>query len=335
MRSRWLATLTALLALILVVGLIPTGTTEAARNTGLNWSIRCDSFINIEGSVALDRDNTGAGREMLNITATDALGNVLFSADESFIVGGSLIYPVGAKFDYAFAPQANPIRVQLTSVAGNGLPSQVVYATLGSCSTLGTVPQDEFTLIDFLDGRTSPTAPINTVPPGGANDPAVIAQQVGYLVVDTGFLNIRSGDSIQYTVVGRVAEGTELIVLGRNETRSWFYVQAGDVIGWVRSELTYVRGDLTTAPVVPVVGEFIQPRLFTFTTNPVRTIPVEGAVVVCDVPGQREYFIIGRTANITWYQVEVDCNGVTTTGWIRADRGAVRNPGGFFIPVTG
>jgi len=44
--------------------------------------------------------------------------------------------------------------------------------------------------------------------------------------------------------------------------------------------------------------------------------------------------VIGRDIGTDWYEIEAICNGYYVTGWIEADKGAIRNPAEVFIPVT-
>ncbi len=93
------------------------------------------------GSHVLDRDNTGAGQEQLRIDVTDGLGNLLYTITFQNTLG---TYAAGmiATTNYATAPQANPIRFTLTSLAGNGLPEQVDVDVTGDCESVPTANCD-------------------------------------------------------------------------------------------------------------------------------------------------------------------------------------------------
>lgn len=333
-----------LAVLIIVFGLMQTSQVAAATRDGLTLKVTCDGFISRGGAINLTRDNTGVGREQITFVATDGLGNTIFNpTSESFVVGGRLTFPVGLYFAFSAVPQANPIVVRIVSSEGNGQPEQTIYSTTGSCDNVPSVLVTEavenlgFVILDILDGRTSATVPLNTDPPRPLN-PAGLAglNRPGYLVVNTGSLNIRSGDSHEYTIVGRVQAGTELIVHGRNKDRSWWYVQVLDVIGWVNAEHVFIRGDLTNIPEVPVQGEIARPTFVLFSPAVLARIPINGSLGVCDTltPANLDFFIVGRTRPADWYELEIPCGDVTTTGWVKAEWGAVRNPSESFIPVT-
>jgi len=87
---------------------------------------------NANGYQVLNRDNTGNGREALQVIITDANGIVLLSRQTSAPLG---TYPGGlGRFTYTTRPTRNPIRFQLYSLAGHGLPVQLpgIVAT-GNC----------------------------------------------------------------------------------------------------------------------------------------------------------------------------------------------------------
>lgn len=321
--------------LTLLVLVVMTGFAQAGQRNGLVFRMDCDGFISRGGELIFNRDNTGVGREQIVITATDGAGNVIYApTTESFYVGSQLTLPPGLFFGWTTAPAANPLYVQIYSPAGNGLNLQTIYATVGSCAGLETVVEDEIALNEILDGRTSPSVPLNTTAPRPINPLNSVKNQAGYLIVNTDNQNIRSGDGPEYTVVAKVDGGTELFVLGRNEARTWWYVQIDDVLGWVLGELTIIRGDLTGVPVVPVTGEIAQPTLFLFATTKLAVLPVEGSLTVCEIPGNLEYYVIGQNVRATWFELEATCNGSTVTGWVLAEAGGLRNPAESFIPVS-
>lgn len=328
---RTLLKATTLLALLMLVTL---PIVQGAAREGLVFRVGCEGFVSRGGDIVLNRDNTGADRETFIIVATDGNGNIVYGpTTESFRVGARLTLPPGLAFDWTAAPTANPINVRVYSPAGNDLNEQTIYTALGTCEDLETA-EIEFDIVEATDGSTSPSVGLNAVPPRASNPSGVNRGREGYLLVNTDNLNVRSGDGAEYTVVGIVDGGTELVVLGRNENRSWWYVQVGDVVGWVAAELTLIRGDLTNIPVVPVTGEIERPSLFLYTNQFLLTVPVEGALTVCEIPGNTEYYIIGQTANSAWYELEASCGGATVTGWVLAELGALRDPAETFIPVT-
>ncbi|MEO0596717.1 MAG: hypothetical protein AAF126_11440, partial [Chloroflexota bacterium] len=84
-----------------------------------------------------------------------------------------------------------------------------------------------------------------------------------YLIVATGAANLRSCAEPTCTQVAIVNAGEVLIPIGSNGAADseslWWYVQVGEVYGWIWNEITVVRGDLSGLPVIETEGEPIPP----------------------------------------------------------------------------
>jgi len=342
--------MSVLIGFALALGLF--GLAAAADGAGVAFNLDCGGFSST-GHMLLTRDNTGTGRESFTVSAIDGLGNVIYAGTpDSFFVGGTVSWQDGGTYAWTRAPQYNPITLRVVSLAGNGQPAEVAAVAVGACAGLPTVTagqgggllvtDGETTFVldpRLLNGITSPAVPLNTAPPRPVNPVGLAEALPGYAIVNTDNLSVRSGDGPQYTLVAIVDGGTPLVVLGRNDygadDQTWWYVQVGDVIGWVNGEYLYFRGDLTNVPVVPVHGELIQPR-FLLIRDPalLYSAPNFNAAGICTLSGGLEYRVVGRDNDIVWYEIEADCDGATVTGWIPAYLGAIRNPAGLFIPVT-
>lgn len=311
---------------------------DAASIAGLDFQIGCSGFRSEGGRIVTNRDNTGQGREAFIITATDGNGNVIYGpVTETFLTGGQLSIPSGTFYNWGAAPQANPIMVTMTSIAGNQQGEQLFFQQTGLCSGL---PSGGSGLgLDLLpvDGETSPSVPLNTVPPiaSNVNNVEQVYNLSGHLVVNTARLNMRSGAGVQYTRVGVVTGGTELIVLGANNARSWFYVQVGTMRGWVSGDYVVVRGNISEVSLLPGGGEIQPPRFILYLPQPLLAGPGTNTSVLCSLLANQEFNIIGRDPEANWYQVQGSCSdGQVIQGWIRAEWGAVRNPARQRIPVT-
>lgn len=90
------------------------------------------------------------------------------------------------------------------------------------------------------------------ITPARAGNPQQIAFEQPILVVNTSFLNIRTGPSVRFTVLTTVAGGTELPVLGVAGDGVWYQVAAGGQAGWVNAEFTVGRGAFQNVPLVTV-----------------------------------------------------------------------------------
>ncbi|MFW5748157.1 MAG: SH3 domain-containing protein [Chloroflexota bacterium] len=305
----------------LLIGMIQVGVSSAAVRDGAIWTVGCNGFISNGGGFILDRDNTGTGREQFVIVGMDGAGNTIFGpVTEDFFVGGSVYINEGITFEWAEVPAANPLVVMVVSPAGNGFVEQLVYTAEGRC---GGLPNGE---VDLETAFTSAAV---------ANPEVIERPQPGYLIVNTFRLNIRSGDGPEYTIVGQANGGSELAVLGRNEERTWFYVQAGDIRGWVNGAEEYVitRGDLRRTPVVVQQGQILPPRFYNYSDALIYAEATTRSAALCEIPGDQEYVIVGRDARADWYGIEATCSGAPVVGWIQAEVGAVRNLGDLPIPV--
>jgi len=182
----------------------------------------------------------------------------------------------------------------------------------------------------------SPSVGINQPAPRALPvDEAIIDQARGYAIVNTSSANLRSGPGVQFTRVGVVRGGDNLIVLGQNANQSWWYVQTGDLRGWIFGELLILRGDLSRLPVIQTTAEIIPPTLYVgFTGNPLYNELSDFAVTLCAVQGRMEHPLLGISFNKNWYVIEATCtDGSKQVGWLSADMGLVRNPAGLNIPV--
>jgi len=308
---------------------------NAAERDDASWTVTCEGFRSNGGGFVLTRDNTGIGREELVIYATDGNGKLIYeTAVESFIVGGGLYITDGVTFRWTAAPTANPLTVTVISSAGNGYPEEPVYQVQGTCENFPTF----LTPLPFPQERTiSPSVEINESSPLVTNPENIGENYEGYLIVNTFRANLRSGDGTEYTVVARVSGGTELIVLGVNEERTWWLVQVDEVNGWINNDLILVRGDLTNVPIIDPIeaqGEILPPRFYLWITSPLYAFANDRGGVICQLEGDLEYVIVGKNGDSSWYLVDAYCGNKWVEGWFPAEFGAIRNLGALPIPVV-
>lgn len=334
--------LKVVLLLSLTILFSETNTIFAANGSDVRWSIGCSGFESQGGVIRTDRDNTGNNQEAFTITAYDGFGNVIYGPEQRrFIVGAGVVLAEGEFQAWDRQPQANPLIVTVTSLAGNGLEEQVASRVAGQCVLLDQQVSPPRQLIGVAafndaDGTTSPAVPIGVVPPSpaGINNIAQLLDLPGYGIVNTPRLNMRTGAGRQYTRIAILDGGTELIILGRNRDASWWYVQVENQRGWVGADFIILRGDLRGANILPGIGEVEPARFILYRQSLLYTGPSERADVICTIPGNIEYPIIGRDAQMDWYQIRAFCNGTMITGWINTTGGAFRSNSGIRVPVT-
>lgn len=155
-----------------------------------------------------------------------------------------------------------------------------------------------------------------------------------YGIVNTSFAHVRSGDGLGYTSLGTLSGSTQLTILGRNPSRTWWFVEANGLTGWISGEVIILRGNLTQVPVQDVDGEFVLASIVLFADTWIYTTTNDlNSYRICVLPASGEFTVTGQTENGVWYRVEATCNGTPVTGWIFADSGAFRNQSGVPVPI--
>jgi uncharacterized protein YraI len=181
----------------------------------------------------------------------------------------------------------------------------------------------------------SPQLSGNVVQPSAA---ALVAAPMAaaarnYVIVNTSYLNIRSGPGAQYTSEAIVSGGTELYVTASTPDGVWYLVEGDFGSGWVNSEFVIFRGvfgDVTILGYDDVVG---QPS----TAEVIVSAPVNvynGAGVNFGLMGTASagltLEVIGRSADGTWLQVQT----TSGPGWVLASTVTLRGSFGQ-VPVIG
>ncbi len=150
---------------------------------------------------------------------------------------------------------------------------------------------------------------------GSSLTPGVALGSIPRVVINTGFLNVRSGPGAQYTTVATLAGGTELAVLGIAPDNVWYLVQGTFGQGWVNNEFTLFRGDGSRLPIIRAatgqvatpLGTLNRPNV-TLYAAPNLTLGSLGVL-----PGG-EYQVVARTGDFTWVQISTPLG----FGWVQA-----------------
>lgn len=122
--------------LVIVAGFTLAGIAFASTYNGIVEFTCVNADAAGTGSHVLDRDNTGTGQEALRVDIFDGQGTLIYTLSFSNVLN-TFAGGIG-DFFYTTAPQYNPIRFVLTSLAGNGLPEQIDFIAEGSCAGLPT-----------------------------------------------------------------------------------------------------------------------------------------------------------------------------------------------------
>ncbi len=93
------------------------------------------------------------------------------------------------------------------------------------------------------------------------------------LAGEGGFINIRSGPSVNHPVAFQLSGQSEFMVFGKNETNDWLYIQSitGDY-GWVRIDLIQFDYDISLLALSTEIVPTLTPAP-TKTPTPTPTIP--------------------------------------------------------------
>jgi LysM repeat protein len=107
----------------------------------------------------------------------------------------------------------------------------------------------------------------------------VSAQSGSLAAVNTGNLNVRSGPSVQFSVVARVPYNGTVTLIGRADKGTWVQVRlANNMVGWVNSIYLRSYADISLLPVT-----YLTPAI----PSPAQVVPPPGTGVV----GQRVYTV--------------------------------------------
>jgi len=194
---------------------------------------------------------------------------------------------------------------------------------------------------------------------------------VPILVVNTSFLNIRTGPGVQYTTLVTVVGGTELPTLGVADDLVWYYVATPVGNGWANIEFLIPRGDFRYVPRIdPVVpaqvvantpltiglpGSYAQqgggtvaqtssiscaPERFRAMINVdsvnLRNAPADdgGVITILYRNDPVDYAITGRSLdnrNVEWLAIAVPNVGI---GWVEGNKIVVRLSGRYRTVLT-
>ncbi len=123
------------------------------------------------------------------------------------------------------------------------------------------------------------------------------------VIVNTAYLNIRSGPGAQYTTVATLSGGTELPVLGVAKDRVWYLVQGTFGRGWLNSEFAIFRGVYDNVPVINtdiIVAQVVQPVAVISAPTVIYAAPGTNFGSIGTLSGPLELPIVARTVDAAW-----------------------------------
>jgi len=161
--------------------------------------------------------------------------------------------------------------------------------------------------------------------------PATFGLDVPHIVINTGFLNARSGPGAQFSIVATLSGGTELPVIGKAEDGVWFLVSGPFGQGWINNEFTVFRGSIDTVPVIhDAVGTLSNPMAIISSSATIYAAPGTNFGAIGTLTGPITVPIVARTADNTWLQLNTSLG----FGWVLASQVQLQGDGST-IPVVG
>lgn len=166
-----------------------------------------------------------------------------------------------------------------------------------------------------------PRGDFSSVPREGAPPPIATGSGTDFpagtphLVVNTAYLNVRTGPGVGHGVLTTVAGGTELAVVSIAADRLWYQVETSAGAGWVNSSYTVGRGNFSGVSVDVAVETLTgsPPRAIVNTGRlNIRSGPGVGHAIIIDVPGGTTLAVKGLSGDRDWYLVEGDFG----QGWL-------------------
>lgn len=172
---------------------------------------------------------------------------------------------------------------------------------------------------------------------GGGGQPSIVFPTLATprLVVNTSFLNVRSGPGGEFSIVATLSGGDEVQALGISRDGFWFLARGAFGTGWVDTDFVLFRGNIDSIPVIDPGAALEQATVQTpvaiFSTSlTLYAAPGVNFGAVGFVNGPGELPVVARTADGLWVQVSTP-NGF---GWVLADQVIVRGDPNL-IPVVG
>jgi len=175
----------------------------------------------------------------------------------------------------------------------------------------------------------------DVTPTPGASEPTPAATPQPVLTATTDLfvtsqfrVNVRSGPSTDYTIIGKLTPADSLDITGQNEANDWLRVNFNGQEGWVFLNVVEVNGAIENAPVVepgptavlrdsPIPADTSASGdvvvLTRFNTNLRSTFSTD-AEVVDVIPFNTQLVPQGRTENSNWLMVTFG----EQSGWVFA-----------------
>jgi uncharacterized protein YgiM (DUF1202 family) len=147
--------------------------------------------------------------------------------------------------------------------------------------------------------------PVNPPPPAGPT-----------AVVASGALNVRSGPSVNFSVLVKVYNGTSMAAIGRNSANTWLKVRlSSGQEGWVSASLVYLNVVISSLPVADAPPAPGPTAIVASGGANVRSGPGTGYSVLAVLHNGDSVTLLARNSATTWVKVRT---AAAVEGWLNA-----------------
>jgi uncharacterized protein YgiM (DUF1202 family) len=219
---------------------------------------------------------------------------------------------------------------------GSGLAKiELIDGSGGWVPLEATIGRNEVGLTNHCSGISPVASTVfptttTTIPGTVVVQPVSAGFAAPHVVVNTAFLNVRSGPSAQFTVVATVPGGTELPVIGVYFDNVWYLVQGPFGVGWINNEFVLFRGTIEKVPIIREAGGVLATPMAT--VNNVVTLYAAPNVTfgtIGAISGPIDVAVVARTADGQWVQL----NTAIGFGWVPTSQVLLRGDTSL-IPVV-
>jgi uncharacterized protein YgiM (DUF1202 family) len=149
----------------------------------------------------------------------------------------------------------------------------------------------------------------------GAPAPAPAPAPVGpTAVVASGALNVRSGPSVNFSVLTKLYNGSTMTAIGRNSANSWLKVRlSSGPEGWVNASLVYLNVAIGSLPVADAPPAPSPTAIVSSGELNVRSGPGTGYGVLAVLYNGNSVTLLARNSATTWVKVRTAAG---VEGWV-------------------
>jgi uncharacterized protein YraI len=304
----------------------------------------------ISGWVALDLPQVGVSwieenKVIIRLARTTErdvvvinVGTVGFDLSPGQVASGPSVLSEGTEaYLLNITPDAQKVEIQLADGTTGFVPFSAVRTRTGTTTDENPIPVTNAPASQAPTTGPGPIVDTSLGQGGGPNNTGVFAAPSPQLnrsvvVVNTSFLNIRSGPGSIYTQVFTARGGSQFEVLGIASDGVWFLVAGPFGQGWVNNEFVVFRGDIASVPIIrDAAGVVSTPIAVIGSSAQLYAAPGTNFGLLGTVPGPVEAPIVARTSDFQWVQINTSAG----FGWVLASQVTIRGDANLIPVVTG